>query len=77
VAIIDDTILISSANLTDDAFNRNLEVGVLINNAGFLISINTYLDALNKTEHLAVYLALYDDFQMLSFRYHTKSPTFI
>jgi cardiolipin synthase len=48
VAIIDDTILISSANLTDDAFNRNLEVGVLINNAGFLISINTYLDALIK-----------------------------
>ena len=48
MAIIDDTILISSANLTDDAFNRNLEVGVLINNAGFLISINTYLDALIK-----------------------------
>ena len=46
VAIIDDTALISSANLTDDAFNRNLEVGVLINNAEFLISTNTYLDAL-------------------------------
>ena len=46
VAIIDDTALISSANLTDDAFNRNFEVGVLINNAEFLISTNTYLDAL-------------------------------
>ena len=46
VAVIDDTTLISSANLTDDAFNRNLEVGVLINNADFLSSINTYLDAL-------------------------------
>jgi cardiolipin synthase A/B len=46
VAIIDDTALISSANLTDDAFNRNLEVGVLINNAEFLISTNTYLDGL-------------------------------
>ena len=27
LAIVDDTALVSSANLTDDAFNRNLEVG--------------------------------------------------
>ena len=30
-ALIDDSLLISSANLTDDAFNRNMEVGVLLN----------------------------------------------
>ena len=30
-AIVDDAALISSANLTDDAFNRNIELGVLIN----------------------------------------------
>ncbi|EGV16273.1 DISARM system phospholipase D-like protein DrmC [Thiocapsa marina] len=30
VAIVDDMALISSANLTDDAFNRNLEIGVMI-----------------------------------------------
>lgn len=30
VALIDDIALISSANLTDDAFNRNLEVGICI-----------------------------------------------
>jgi phosphatidylserine/phosphatidylglycerophosphate/cardiolipin synthase-like enzyme len=29
-AVIDDAALISSANLTDDAFNRNIELGVLI-----------------------------------------------
>ncbi len=46
VAIVDDTALISSANLTDDAFNRNLEVGVLITNAEFLMSAKAYLDSL-------------------------------
>ena len=30
-ALIDDALLVSSANLTDDAFNRNMEVGVLLN----------------------------------------------
>ncbi len=29
-AIIDDAALIGSANLTDDAFNRNMELGVLM-----------------------------------------------
>jgi cardiolipin synthase len=29
-AIVDDAALVSSANLTDDAFNRNIELGVLI-----------------------------------------------
>jgi phosphatidylserine/phosphatidylglycerophosphate/cardiolipin synthase-like enzyme len=46
VAIIDDTALISSANLTDDAFNRNLEVGVLIKNTEFLLSTKSYLESL-------------------------------
>ncbi|MFZ2961383.1 MAG: DISARM system phospholipase D-like protein DrmC [Candidatus Ozemobacteraceae bacterium] len=30
-ALIDDALLVSSANLTDDAFNRNMELGVLLN----------------------------------------------
>jgi cardiolipin synthase len=29
-AVVDDTVLVSSANLTDDAFNRNIEMGVLL-----------------------------------------------
>ena len=46
VAIIDDATLISSANLTDDAFNRNLEVGVMVRNSVFLITTKTYLESL-------------------------------
>jgi phosphatidylserine/phosphatidylglycerophosphate/cardiolipin synthase-like enzyme len=29
-AIVDDVALIGSANLTDDAFNRNMELGMLV-----------------------------------------------
>jgi cardiolipin synthase len=46
VAIIDDTALVSSANLTDDAFNRNLEVGLLVKNAEFLITAKSYFESL-------------------------------
>ena len=30
-AVIDDTVVIGSANLTDDAFNRNMELGLAVN----------------------------------------------
>jgi cardiolipin synthase len=33
LALIDDAVLMSSANLTDDAFNRNLELGVRLTDA--------------------------------------------
>ena len=46
VAIVDDVVLLSSANLTDDAFNRNLEIGVVAADAKLLLSIKTYFDAL-------------------------------
>jgi phosphatidylserine/phosphatidylglycerophosphate/cardiolipin synthase-like enzyme len=46
VAIVDDTVLLSSANLTDDAFNRNLEVGIMVKNAEFLMTIKDYIDSL-------------------------------
>jgi phosphatidylserine/phosphatidylglycerophosphate/cardiolipin synthase-like enzyme len=46
VAIVDDTSLLSSANLTDDAFNRNLEVGMMTTNAAFHVSIAAYFEAL-------------------------------
>ena len=46
VAIIDDTALISSANLTDDAFNRNLEVGLLVKNPGLLASAKNHFESL-------------------------------
>lgn len=46
LAIVDDTVLISSANLTDDAFNRNLEVGVMIQNNEFLTNTKNYIGSL-------------------------------
>lgn len=46
IAIIDDTALVSSANLTDDAFNRNLELGVMVKNPEFLSSVRGHLDSM-------------------------------
>ena len=46
VAIVDDIVLVSSANLTDDAFNRNLEVGLLVKNAELLTTVNRYFESL-------------------------------
>ncbi len=52
VAIADDTALISSANLTDDAFNRNLEIGVMVQNPRFLVATKNYFDLLISDEIL-------------------------
>jgi phosphatidylserine/phosphatidylglycerophosphate/cardiolipin synthase-like enzyme len=49
VAIVDDIALVSSANLTDDAFNRNLEVGLLVKNAEFSLKVKSYFDSLIAT----------------------------
>ncbi len=46
VAIIDDIVLVSSANLTDDAFNRNLELGVMANSSEFLSFAKRYFGSL-------------------------------
>jgi phosphatidylserine/phosphatidylglycerophosphate/cardiolipin synthase-like enzyme len=32
-AVVDDTTLVGSGNLTDDAFNRNMELGLLVNDS--------------------------------------------
>lgn len=46
IAIVDEVVIVSSANLTDDAFNRNMEVGVMITSAEFRDAINAYWEAL-------------------------------
>ena len=46
LAIVDDTALVSSANLTDDAFNRNLELGVLVRNPVFLRTTANHIQTL-------------------------------
>jgi cardiolipin synthase len=45
-AVIDDTVVISSANLTDDAFNRNLELGARIVGAEFSERMRAYFHGL-------------------------------
>jgi cardiolipin synthase len=44
--VIDDTVVISSANLTDDAFNRNLELGARIAGGKFPELVRAYFQGL-------------------------------
>lgn len=46
IAIIDDVALVSSANLTDDAFSRNLELGVMIKDRAFVKAAKAHFDSL-------------------------------
>ena len=46
LAVIDDVALIFSANLTDDAFNRNLELGVCLHSTQVRKNIVEHFDAL-------------------------------
>jgi len=45
-AVIDDAVVISSANLTDDAFNRNLELGARITGGKFPDVVRAYFQGL-------------------------------
>ena len=45
-AVIDDAALIGSANLTEDAFNRNMELGVLIRDNATVHAIEHHFDEL-------------------------------
>ena len=51
VAIIDNHVIISSANLTDDAFSRNFEIGSRISDKEFKRNLENYIESLinNKT----------------------------
>jgi phosphatidylserine/phosphatidylglycerophosphate/cardiolipin synthase-like enzyme len=53
VALIDDVVLISSANLTDDAFNRNLEIGVKLAGGNLPKIIREYFEGLCSVGVLA------------------------
>ena len=46
VAIIDNQVVLSSANLTDDAFNRNLELGTLFSSDEILQRLRWHFDSL-------------------------------
>lgn len=51
-AVIDGQALISSANLTDDAFNRNLELGALFVGGEVVENLQTHLDSLIASQIL-------------------------
>ena len=46
VAVIDDQAVLSSANLTDDAFSRNCELGILFSDSQILERIRWHFDSL-------------------------------
>ena len=46
LAIIDDVAVVSSANLTDDAFSRNFEMGVRLRDREFLEAAQSHINAL-------------------------------
>ena len=45
-AIVDDVAIIGSANLTDDAFNRNMELGTLVRDAATVAAIGLHFEEL-------------------------------
>ena len=45
-AVVDDAVLVSSANLTDDAFNRNMEMGVLLRVPALAEQVNRHFTVL-------------------------------
>lgn len=49
MAVIDGIALVSSANLTDDAFNRNLEIGAMIREPEFLLAAESHIASLIAT----------------------------
>jgi cardiolipin synthase len=52
VAIVDDFAISSSANLTDDAFNRNIEMGILVRDHACVEKFKIALNALYKSKFL-------------------------
>lgn len=46
LALIDEQVIVSSANLTDDAFNRNLELGVLLQSKKLRTTVKRYVEGL-------------------------------
>ena len=51
-AIVDEVALIGSANLTDDAFNRNMELGMIVRERGTVESISEHFNELIRAKIL-------------------------
>jgi cardiolipin synthase len=48
-AIVDDVALIGSANLTDDAFNGNMEMGLLVRDETTVVTIAEHFNELIRS----------------------------
>jgi phosphatidylserine/phosphatidylglycerophosphate/cardiolipin synthase-like enzyme len=53
-AVVDDAVVISSANLTDDAFNRNMEMGVVAYDAELAGAVRKHFEELKNAGILRV-----------------------
>lgn len=51
-AVIDDVAIIGSANLTDDAFNRNMELGIVLRDFILVTEVYEHFKALEKNQVL-------------------------
>jgi phosphatidylserine/phosphatidylglycerophosphate/cardiolipin synthase-like enzyme len=51
-AVIDDIAIIGSANLTDDAFNRNMELGIALRDISLVSEIHEHFKALERNQVL-------------------------
>jgi len=47
-AIVDDTAIVGSANFTDDAFNRNMELGVILRDATLVEALFSHFEELQR-----------------------------
>ncbi len=47
-AIVDDTALVSSANFTDDAFNRNIELGIMLRESALVEALFSHFEELQR-----------------------------
>ncbi|MBK7084835.1 MAG: phosphatidylserine/phosphatidylglycerophosphate/cardiolipin synthase family protein, partial [Flavobacteriales bacterium] len=53
-AIMDDTALIGSANFTDDSFNRNMELGMLLHDPVQVASLSKHFADLEERGALRI-----------------------
>lgn len=53
-AIVDDTAIVGSANFTDDAFTRNMELGVIIHDPGMVDTLLSHFNELQRKGVLRV-----------------------
>ena len=59
VVVDDEAVFITSANLTEAALDRNIELGVLIRDRAFALTVGGYFRSLIDRDLLKVYLSAY------------------